>query len=416
MKNIYFQVRDKIGKYIPLLLITTPFFLEYDFINTTKYYLLFLIFSSFLFIDRLKLENKEIFFFFIFLIFISFFIIIFKANFLILQSIKFWFGYVLIFYLFKVFDFKKIKLIYLLRIIFATIFVEAIIVNFYQLSYCRSSLIEQTSTLNSCLSFIQNFFHTEVGNRIYGFYIRPRGFAGNSTLSATIAISIFFYLFNQINFKKIDLFLFFLSIIILSSLTGFFLLIIGFSLFYLFNKKIKTDLISIFFIIIVISILITFFFNNETRNNFDYFKTVFFQKFNFILYLFDFKHGYKMDYSYVPEVIWDNHINYNLMYARNILLGVGPEIITYDFKHFSLTSFYKATTGDNGIRHLLFQYGLLGVFILIMSIIFLKKNNKCLISIIILLIGSMHYPAYGIITGQVMLAFYLNNDWKDSGY
>ena len=195
MKNIYFQVRDKIGKYIPLLLITIPFFLEYDFINTTKYYLLFLIFSSFLFIDRLKLENKEIFFFFIFLIFISFFIIIFKANFLILQSIKFWFGYVLIFYLFKVFDFKKIKLIYLLRIIFATIFVEAIIVNFYQLSYCRSSLIEQTSTLNSCLSFIQNFFHTEVGNRIYGFYIRPRGFAGNSTLSATIAISIFFYLF-----------------------------------------------------------------------------------------------------------------------------------------------------------------------------------------------------------------------------
>lgn len=416
MKNIYFQVRDKIGIYIPLLLITVPFFLEYDVINTTKYYLLFLIFSFFLFIDRLKLENKEIFFFFIFSIFISFFLVIFKANFVILQSIKFWFGYVLIFYLFKVFNFKNIKFIYILRIIFFTILAEAIIVNFYQLSYCSPPSIDKTFALNSCLSFIQNFFHTEVGNRIYGFYIRPRGFAGNSTLSATIAISIFFYLFNQIKLKKIDLFLFFLSIIILSSLTGFFLLIIGFSLFYLFNKKRKIDLISIFLTIIIISILITLFFNNETRNNFDYFKTVFFQKFNFIFYLFDFKHGYKMDYSYMPQVIWDNAINYNLMYARNILLGLGPEIVTYDFKHFSLTSFYKATTGDNGIRHLLFQYGLLGVFILIISIIFLKKNNKCLISIIILLIGSIHYPAYGIITGQVMLAFYLNNDWKDSGY
>ena len=205
-------------------------------------------------------------------------------------------------------------------------------------------------------SSMPNFYGGESSvSKYFGFYYRPNGFGGNSTVSSVIIVSLMAYCYKALSLKWKTLSV--ASILLIYSMTG----------------------VALLFLIALIQLKSV--------------KSIFFISMAIILLLLVFMNDWRMSSDYIEVVL-------------SIKLGQMYEFIGYGIsKLMGLHNFDDIIfTGDFAILDFLLGVGLLmGI---IYSFLFLT-NFQIFIPLIILLVGSFHYPVLFSMPGQILFAYYL---------
>ena len=332
------------------------------FINTSLISIGLAILMLCLFIQKLKLSIIELFLILTLLGYITITLILSDNTIVPLKNFRFWYGIILYLILFKIFDPQRFINMNFVRLLFAMIIAEAILIN----------LIIDPSLIYSGPGSENYAF--------YGFYYRPMSFAGNASLSVS-ALIVLFASVDALNRSKMYLFdwlILILCVCLLHSGIGFVLITI-----FLIYKALSINMIKAYYVfyfifsVFIISILI-------------YLYVILTVSLDNIIYQKISPNYFSRLFTSKIELYYSHFVEASFM---NILLGN------------QINSLSPNTTGDFGWLILIQTLGVFG-FILYLGIIisYLGKNNKQFIPIILLMIATFHYPAAMTAAGQVILA------------
>lgn len=352
-------------KYIFFCVFFSLFFSNYFFLGTTipAYILTFLLILFSVKSIKLKL-NQIIIILFLLLYFFTFikigndFVVSFK-------HIKYYFGFLIFIFLFKINNFSIQMSIKYLRIIFLFIIFESIFINFF---------------IDSKKLYIIN--HPAI---FFDFYERPSSFGGVSSITSSLIVC-FFYFFEKhfgFKYKPFDFLLLIFAVILLFSFTGFFMLVLMFFFrFFSLKKFYIKDLIFLFFYIFCILILIGL--SSLISPNID------------------------------QDGVYVNYEKISLEYFFNVVDDKYKQLL-YHFSGFNFFSFdtiigkaaqlnLTITSGDFGILNLYHAMGLSGIALFFLVIYIFKEENVSII-LFLLIISSFHYPVIMSPIGQLFSAF-----------
>ena len=369
------------------LLLISVVFSETFFMNTSLVYLSLIIFFLLINLGKLKFDNFEIISLLLLSIYLSLVIVLAKNPESILNNCKYYFSFIFFIMFFKIYPIDKnfikyLKLILMACVIF--VFLDAVIINF----------------------FPQLELHEEIHTaKFFGFYKRPPGFAGNSSISSTFMLFAYLILIKvyAVKFKKIEQLLFYLSIFLLFSSTGFLLMIITFFLLNYEHGKLSSYAMLLIF---GVFIFLVFFITRNINPNFaqkisiEYFYYIFREK---MFYINNFYLGREFIISSLQDLyfmekfenLFFNHYEVSNIFGRQLYAS------------------HSNTSGDNGILGVIEIIGLFGAFcILTIVIAFTKyfKNNFLYILLIIFI--SLHYGFIFTNVGNLIFAIILTNNLR----
>jgi hypothetical protein len=281
------------------------------------------------------------------------------------KHIKYYFGFFIFIILFKINNFLLQINIKYLRIIFLFIIFESIFINFFIDS-------KELYVISHSAIFLD-------------FYERPSSFGGVSSITSSLIVC-FFYFFEKhfgFKYKSFDFLLLIFSVILLFSLTGFFMMVLMFIFrFFSLKKFYIKDLIFLFFFIFCILILIGL--SSLISPNID------------------------------QDGIYVNYEKISLEYFFNVVDDKFKQLL-YHFSSFNFFSFdtitgtasqlnLTITSGDFGILNLYHAMGLSGIVFFFLVIYIFKEENVS-ITLFLLIISSFHYPVIMSPIGQLFSAF-----------
>ena len=370
-----------------IFLLISVVFSEAFFIDTSLVYLS-LIFSFLLInLNKLKFDNLQITSLLILLAYLSIVIILAVDPLSLLNNFKYYFGFIFFILFFKIYSIDKNFIKYLKIILIACVifvFLDAVIINFFP----NIELHEEIHTA-----------------KFFGFYKRPPGFGGNSSISSTFILFTYLMLIRvyAVKFMKVEHLLIYLSIFLLFSSTGFILMIITFFLISYEHKKISSyAMLLLFGIIIFLLLIITKNINSDyaQKISIDYFYHVFQEKFFYInTFLFnkEFTELSHQDLYFMEKFI--SHI--------------------FEYKECSkvfgcqLYATYASTSGDLGLLGALEVIGLFGIIcILTILIAFTKFFINNFVYFLLIMFISLHYGFIFSNLGNLIFAIILTNNLK----
>lgn len=304
----------------------------------------------------------------------------------LLSNFKFYFGFIAFIFFFQIIKFDKnfvqiLKYILLLSCLY--IYFDALMVN----------------------TFGDIKLHQEVHTSYFlNFYIRPAGFAGNSSISA---ISILFtYLILRkiytIKFTFYETAFIFLSILLLFSTTGFLTFLIIIFVINFNPKKINFYLnLIIYFFLLILIFLLTKIVNPEAlqKISLDYILYVLREKIFFI------------DYVVLSKnLIVDNSLDYFFAYKFNQFLTPIYDCFNF-FLGCQINQGYPMTSGDAGLIGFYMATGISGVLIfLIVSLSFINFSKINIFYVVLVLLISLHYGFIFSNIGQFIYALLLSKN------
>jgi hypothetical protein len=280
----------------------------------------------------------------------------------VLKNFRFWYGVVIFIFLFKVT--KNINLLTsgLFRLVCLLVIAEAILVN---------TLVDPASFYTTSDS--------EIGV-LMGWYQRPLSFAGNASMSS-VALVVLYFLIERLNrksFSKADLLLLLITVIVFCSGAGFgiFLVMLLFRRFFDFRSVSRSGRIRN-----ALTLTLSFIGAYILATNID---SEYFPKFSleYVKFIFTYK---------ASQVS-------NIFFSDFTAMILGSQIHDY----------LPITSGDFGWFLFFYTNGVLGtlVFIFLLSS-FYAGGIRMLPVLLLLLLGSLHYPAAMTYAGQLLLAFIL---------
>jgi hypothetical protein len=375
------------------LLLTSVVFSETFLFNTSLVYLSLIWFFLLINLSKLKFNNFEIISLLLLLTYLTLVIILAKDPIGILNNFKYYFSFIFFIMFFKIYPIDKNFIKYLKLILIACtifVFLDAAIINFFPLIELHQEI------------------HTA---KFFGFYKRPPGFAGNSSISSIFILFAYLVLIKvyAVKFKKIEHLLIYLSIFLLFSSTGFTLMTITFFLLNYEHGKLSSYAMLLFF---GVFIFLLFFI---TKNiNVDFAQKI---SLKYFYYIFQEKIFYINNFYLSREFIISSHqdlyfmekfINFFFDYEKSSFINFFPR-----FFGAQLYDSEPHTSGDIGIMGIMEIIGLFGTFcILTIIIAFSKyfKNNFLYILLIIFI--SLHYGFIFTNVGNLIFAIILTNNLR----
>ena len=351
---------------INFLLLTIVFFLffsNYFFLGTSVPAYVIGIFIIIFSIMKIKFDVFQIISMLLLILYFFFILSLATYELNIIKNFKFYFGFITFVIILKCTRFNFFIDQKYFKFLFYLIILESLLIN---------------TIIHS-----KNFYLDYHPALYFNFYQRPASFGGNASMTSTLIVCFFFFFEKYFNYKyKLsDFILFFLSIVLLFSTNGFFLLI--FMIFLRLNKKnyILKFLLLIFFVLILfyISFLIpqalddgNLIYVNYQKISLDYFVYIINEKYENFKYLF---------YDF-------NLFSYENLFGKNNILNI------------------TSTSGDNGLVNFIQTMGYVGLLIFCLIIFsFSKKNHS--VTLLLLIAGSLHYPTIMSPIGQFFFAYIL---------
>lgn len=371
-----------------LLLLISIVCSETFLFDTSLFYLSLIFFFLLINLSKLKFDNFEIISLLLLLVYLILVVILAKEPVNILNNFKYYFGFIFLIIFFKIYPIDKNFIKYLKLILIAStifVFLDAVIINF----------------------FPQFDLHQEIHTaKFFGFYKRPPGFAGNSSISSTFILFTYLILIKAyaVKFKKIEQLLIYLSIFLLFSSTGFVLMIIIFFLLNYEHGKLSSYVMLLLFgVFIFLLFVITKYIDLEylefpQKISIDYFYYIFREK---MFYIKNFYLG--------KDLFISSHEDLYFM-KKFINVFFNFEEISKIFGY-QLYASDPSTSGDSGILGAMEIIGLFGVIcILTILIAFMKyfKNNFWYILLIVFI--SLHYGFIFTNVGNLIFAIILTNN------
>lgn len=362
---------------------------SYSFINSTIP--IFLVASAAIFINlkNLKFFKKN---FLGFIVLLSYILIttFFSENLIItIKIIRFYFGFVIFYLFFTLYDFRKINLKFVLLFLMFWLLAEILLIN---------TILDQ--------ALIQSDFRDTT---FFGFYYRPYSFNTNPTATAGILIMIYYFIENILKENlDIKLLLFFaLCIFLILSTTGYILFMIYLVLrFVIHTKNRLINFIPIVIFFVFISYLSLLFPPNVYSFDNVYYN---FEKISgrYLIYVYELKKLQILDYlfqlkqfSTIFQFFGSTEMHF-LGNCNNAFIQMADTC--YSRK--------VGIGGDFGIINALHQIGIFGLLTLV-SLFFLLKNNKLnYAGLYFLIIASLlHYSPIFMPLGQIFLAYILQKN------
>jgi hypothetical protein len=307
-------------------------------------------------IDKIRLNTIQVLmitslaFYFVLVLFLA------NDKIIVLQNIRYWFG-VLIYILF-----------FIARL-------DTHLVSFVFLRFLSTTILIESLLINTIVS--SQFLHSEsneVGVLFLGWYERPLAFAGNPGTSG-IALLVLFFMIEKllrIRFGMWDFLLLFSAILALVSSTA----IAGFMLLLLLRTFSASWWLSyLMYASIPLLIILFFLFNTDA----------------------DYIQKFSIDYFIAIY-------NLKLVQMENVL----PSDLLNQLLGSQLINDIPTTSGDFGWLIFVTTMGWVGIGIYLLSILSFYNGGKELIPVLLLMfIGTFHYPTAMSPAGQLILAMIL---------
>ncbi len=328
-----------------------------SFISTSLLGLVLIGLIIFLKIQVLRLSTLQTITIFLLFIYLAISILLANDFSVVLKNFRFWLGVIFYVIYLKIFPEEKIANLLFLRVVLISVLIETLIIN----------------TIIPAPIFYNGHPHAV----LFIFYYRPLSFGGNASMSSSVLVCLYFFVYQYGKNKpqKLDSVLLLIATLLFFSGSGLLAYLLMLSFKNIIGRKIyskkntKIILLSLFFLISIIVIM----------SNLDYEKV---PKFSLKYYsiLLDFK----ID-QYKEVVHFDN--------IQSLLFGN------------QLTELLENTTGDFGWLGFFASMGLLGTllyFLILTS--FYNKNIFSNSIFLILFITTFHYPAAMSGAGQFLTA------------
>jgi hypothetical protein len=306
-----------------------------------------------------------------------------------MRVIRLYFGFVILYIFFSLYDFKKIKLKVILIILISWVFAEIFLIN---------TILDQAL-------IVTDFRDT----KFFGFYYRPTSFNTNSTATAGILVILYYFVENILK-EKLDIkFLFFfgLCIFLILSTTGYIMFLTCLVLRFIFHAKNKLRN----FLFIVILFVLIYYLSMLFPANIYGFDNVYynFEKISgkYVGYVYELKKLQIEEYlfqlsrhNFIDSLFGYTKIYYS-GYCENVFILMADNC----FKE------PRGIGGEFGIINALYQIGIIGTIVLA-SLFFLFKNNKLNYAglYILFIVSSLHYSPLLMPMGQIFLAYSLQKN------
>ena len=346
-----------------------------------------IIFSIIIFYNykNIRLSNRAILSFF-FLITYLIFLYLFNSIdlFLYLLSIKYWFTFLFVILVYRLLNLNFTLNIFVFRFFFILLILEFIIFNFFS-NYTNIFVIQNSDTL------------------FFGFH-RVIGFGRITSVSAAVYVCLFIYFYQYKIIKSVDWIFLFLGLIVLFSSTSFLLITLFFFYFLLRESKNKIQkikkLIVLFFLILVM-------FNMPIRQ----------ETSDYVLK--------KINYQKISKSYYVDNAVFKFNGFLCTVFKIQP-VFNYKFSDNSLktssTCFDSAksspiwgtslngnilTGGDNGWLYFIYNFGVIGLFVVLFSLRFYKVNKQFYL-ILLVILSNFHYFTLANLFSIFFLAMILN--------
>ena len=306
-----------------------------------------------------------------------------------MRVIRLYFGFVILYIFFSLYDFKKIKLKVILIILISWVFAEIFLIN---------TILDQAL-------IVTDFRDT----KFFGFYYRPTSFNTNPTATAGILVILYYFVENILK-EKLDIkFLFFfgLCIFLILSTTGYIMFLTCLVLRFIFHAKNKLRN----FLFIVILFVLIYYLSMLFPANIYGFDNVYynFEKISgkYVGYVYELKKLQIEEYlfqlsrhNFIDSLFGYTKIYYS-GYCENVFILMADNC----FKE------PRGIGGEFGIINALYQIGIIGTIVLA-SLFFLFKNNKLNYAglYILFIVSSLHYSPLLMPMGQIFLAYSLQKN------
>ena len=363
---------------------------SYSFINSTIPMYLVASIAVLINLKNLKFTKKN---FSGFIVLVFFLLISFSFTENLTHSmrvIRLYFGFVILYIFFSLYDFKKTKLKVVLIFLMSWLFAEIFLIN---------TILDQAL-------IVTDFRDT----KFFGFYYRPTSFNTNSTATAGILVILYYFVENNLK-EKLDIkFLFFFGwcIFLILSTTGYIMFFTYLVLRFIFHTK---NNLRNFFFIAILFVLIYYLSMLFPANIYGFDNVYYnFEKISgkYLGYVYEVKKLQIEEYLFFLQQE-HNFIDLLFGYTKNYYLGYCENvfILTVD----NCFTRPQGIGGDFGIINALYQIGIIGTIVLA-SLFFLFKNNKLNYAglYILFIVSSLHYSPLFMPMGQIFLAYSLQKN------
>jgi hypothetical protein len=357
--NYSLNQRKTFISYISWLAIFSTLFAGFSFIGNSLLGFFFAFLVIALNFSKLRLSTVQFLVIIFCCIYFSFVIFISFSYAIVLQNIRYWFGVLVYILLFKAYPDDRLISLWAIRFLIISVIFESLLINIFHID---SGIFHYGSE------------HLELQQ--VGFYTRPLSFAANPGSSA-FALLVLFYLVEKllcINAEIVDVLLLFVAIIALmsgSAILGFILLLV----FRMFDAKPNSNILWIFglcFIVLLVS----------------------------LLFYIDFSEFQKLNINYYVDIYNIKIIQFgDVSQTSNALSNwLGSQ----------LSDDLPTTSGDFGWLLLYEAMGGVGVACYFLIIFSFNYGGRALFPVLLLmLIGTIHYPAAMSPAGQMITAMIL---------
>lgn len=331
-------------------------FAGYSFVGSSLIGMFFALMVIMLSIDKIRLNTTQV----ISIASVSLYVVLvlFLANdkTIVLQNIRFWFGVLLYILYFIVRPDTRLISFAFVRFLSITILIESLLIN----TIVSSRLLHSESN--------------EIGVLFLGWYERPLAFAGNPGTSGIALLVLFFMIERLLKVKatKFDFFLLFAAIVALVSGTA----IAGFVLLLVFRilgaDKIRIALMSMSIpLVLIIYVLFTTDVAQVQKFSIDYFVDIFYFK---------------------------------MMQIHSL---ISTDMMSQLFGS-QLIDAMPTTSGDFGWLLFVTTLGWVGLGLYLLLIFSFYQGGKKLLPVLLLMIiGTIHYPSAMTPAGQLIMAMVL---------
>tara|TARA_B110000093_G_C12966065_1_gene409697 strand:+ start:3064 stop:4131 length:1068 start_codon:yes stop_codon:yes gene_type:complete len=341
-------------------------------------------------LKNLKCTKKN---FFGFIVLVSFLLISFSFTEDLIHSmriIRLYFGFVIFYIFFGLYDFKKINLKIILIILMSWLFAEILLIN---------TILDQAL-------IVTDFRDT----KFFGFYYRPTSFNTNPTSTAGILVILYYFVENILK-EKLDikfLFLFGLCIFLILSTTGYIMFMVCLVLRFVFHAKNK---LRNFLLIVILFVLIYYLSMLFPANVYGFDNVYYnFEKISgkYVGYIYEFK---KLNIEKYLFELSQHNLSSTLLFGSSKLYYSGHCENAFILIENNCFLRSAGIGGDFGIINALYQLGIFGTIALI-SLFFLFKNNKLnYVGLYFLfIVSSLHYTSIFMPMGQIFIAYSLQKN------
>jgi hypothetical protein len=379
----FFNLREN-KNFLFNLLLCLALLQNFDFYTKNLIIIIFLIIIFYNY-KNISLKNKALlplFFLITYLIFIYLFNSIDLLLFLL--NIKFWFTFLFVILVYQLLNLNFTLNIFVFRFFLLLLILEFVIFNFF--------------------SNYSNIFITQNSDALFFGFHRVIGFARNTSVSASTYVCLFVYFYQRKIIKPLDWICLFLGLIVLFSSTSFLLITLFFFYFLLSKtnnkiKKIKKLIVLFFLILVMINMPI----KQETG---DYIlKKINYQKISKSYYVDN--AFYK--FNHLLCKVFEIQPIFNYKFSDNSLKTSYTCFIPVKINHILGTSFTGNITrgGDFGWLDFYLNFGIVGLFVVLLSLRIYKINNQ-LYLILLVILSSFHYFTLANIFTVIFFAMIFN--------